>query len=397
MLLPLKKTKNKQSNYVSNNKTPLWQMVEDAPLYRRPLEKSLPTEDYIIYCRQHSEKEAYEYLTERLGKPPLFFLFHKEKKKIAKKAYGDISYKMFSEYPDYAHCSVIVYGNMKEYLAMCNAAGRGNIRNNFLYVTTDKLKISSGQCSQTYWDDCKNELETLYSSLEDEESRKTLASIIKARVTGNHGYLRVSGYPEYQHPLVNARHADWVIDGGAANGKTSVSFAEFAGKKAKVIAVEPDADNIEEIKEIQKEYKNIEIAEFALGIDKEILEFQSGMGGSSAVISRSMDGFEVQQDGIVKVECVSLETLHKEYSLKGIGIISMDVEGSELTVLENDINFLKKERPIIQVSMYHRTTDLIDLFMILKNELDNYAYFLGHHKAKHTETDLYCMPRELMK
>jgi len=102
-------------------------------------------------------------------------------------------------------------------------------------------------------------------------------------------------------------------------------------------------------------------------------------------------------DGIVKVECVSLEALHKQYSLKGIGLISMDVEGSELTVLENDINFLKKQRPILQVSMYHRTTDLVDLFMILKNGLDNYAYFLGHHKAKHTETDLYCMPRELMK
>ena len=43
--------------------------------------------------------------------------------------------------------------------------------------------------------------------LEDEESKKIFASRIRALITGNIGYIKLSRFPEYYHPQVRLQGA----------------------------------------------------------------------------------------------------------------------------------------------------------------------------------------------
>ena len=64
-----------------------------------------------------------------------------------------------------------------------------------------------------------------------------------------------------------------------------------------------------------------------------------------------------------------------------IGLIKMDIEGTELNALKGAINTLKKCRPYLTLSAYHKTEDLITLPKFIKSVYGNF--------------DLYVVPRWL--
>src|SRR5262249_31009240 len=92
-------------------------------------------------------------------------------------------------------------------------------------------------------------LEAVFGMLEDEESRLTLASVVKQRITSDHGHLRIARYREYEHPHAMAQAGEWVADCGASDGNTSFRFARRAGPSGKVYAFEPDPANAQTIRQ----------------------------------------------------------------------------------------------------------------------------------------------------
>ncbi|MNV41321.1 2-O-methyltransferase NoeI [compost metagenome] len=207
--------------------------------------------------------------------------------------------------------------------------------------------------------------------------------MIKHKITGDHGYLRISNYREYFHPLVSAEEGDWVIDGGASNGKTSFRFSSRVGSKGKVFAFEPDPTNAQKIEagiQLQPERSNVVLMQSALSDRSGTLNFTATADGSS----RLEDG------GGVSVSAKRIDDL----DLPKCDLISLDIEGAEASALNGAAATIRKLRPKLQISIYHRREDLFSLPLLVRTLTENYAFFIGHHDAYHSETDLYAIPRE---
>lgn len=75
--------------------------------------------------------------------------------------------------------------------------------------------------------------------------------------------------------------------------------------------------------------------------------------------------------------------------------IKMDIEGAEFHALTGGINLIKRERPILAISIYHSLEDFWKIPQYLMAELENYRYYVRHHALIFCETVLYAVPNEL--
>ena len=67
----------------------------------------------------------------------------------------------------------------------------------------------------------------------------------------------------------------------------------------------------------------------------------------------------------------------------------MDVEGSELKSLYGCLNTIKKYKPKLQISVYHRPEDLWEISNFIENLNLGYKQYLGHHYYGLWESVLY--------
>ncbi|WP_027179890.1 FkbM family methyltransferase [Maridesulfovibrio bastinii] len=238
-----------------------------------------------------------------------------------------------------------------------------------------------------FFESRRAELLKVFNLLEDIESKLTFASIVKYRITGDHGYLRIAPFSEYHHPIVKPQEGDVVFDIGASNGVTSAHFSKMVGKKGMVYAFEPEPNNIEKIKkriEAKKFTSQIELVPFALGEKSGVVSF-NGSGGSGKIVERG--GYEVKVTTLD--EFSSSLVFHERL------VLSFDIEGGEQATLRGGLNFLRRTRPFLQISIYHGADALHEIPLWVSENLENYVFFMAHHDSYHCETDLYAIPKEM--
>lgn len=241
-----------------------------------------------------------------------------------------------------------------------------------------------------YYSKHRRELEELWSRLEDEESRLTLASIVKSRIHGNCGYLRIAEYEEYDHPLVRAEPGESVADCGSFDGKTSIDFARKVGASGKVYAFEPSPENRKRIRQNLRSLNvgNVVVVAKAVSSKVGTVRFSAGDAGSSRIS---------EDEGGIEVPTVSLDHYSRRNGGLRLDVISLDIEGAEPDALEGARRLIRKQRPKFQISIYHENDHLFGIPLKFLRDHRDYALFLGHHNTYSTETDAYLVPRERLR
>ncbi len=224
----------------------------------------------------------------------------------------------------------------------------------------------------------------VFEALNDEPSKETFASIMRARLEAENGYLQIASYAEYDHPLALPAPGDVVIDGGSFDGHSSIQLASAVGPEGRVFAMEPETENYLKVCEATSSFENIIPCAFGLWKQRAVLSFSSGDAASS----------KLEETGDCQVPVTSIDEIVRSYCLKRLDLIKLDVEGVEGEALEGGWSSIKRFRPRLHVSIYHKPNDFLDLTKRLIEGLSDYCYFLGHHNYYHTETDLYAVPRE---
>ena len=150
---------------------------------------------------------------------------------------------------------------------------------------------------------------------------------------------------------------DIVIDAGANVGDYTVKAGNIV-KKGKVIAIEPNPNNVEIIKKniILNKLYNVEVLPFAI----------SNVSGVAKLSGDSV-GASIMQDveNSLQVQTITIEDILKKYCTTGKKVVmKMDIEGAEELVFRNP-SFLKMVREI-SIEL-HGEKNIKEIPMILKN------------------------------
>jgi FkbM family methyltransferase len=236
----------------------------------------------------------------------------------------------------------------------------------------------------------KKSLEDVYAMLDDEESKIIFAARIRAITSGHIGYLKVSNYNEYFHPLVLPEAGDIVLDGGisAENISSQLEIIRCIGADGKWFGFEPDPEGFrvshDKIKKFSP-YDNYQVIPFGLWNKHDKLYFEILGQGTHVINSKKQNS--------VACNVLSIDEFVNAQQFDRVDFIKLDVEGSELNALKGSAQTIKNFKPRLAVSLYHLQHDLYSIPLFLKKICIDYRFYLGHHHSTLHETILYAKPR----
>lgn len=170
------------------------------------------------------------------------------------------------------------------------------------------------------------------------------------------------------------------IDAGCLDMETSRAFAKWSnGVYKRIIAFEPDEGCYQNI--IKSRGKNdlhdFEVLPYATWNKKEEINFFNSVGG----------GGRISKDGGAVIVGESIDNVIKE----GATFIKLDVEGAELKTLMGAAEMIKKYKPRLAISIYHKPSDIYEIPLLLMEYRPDYRFYIRHYTSYIWETVLYAV------
>jgi FkbM family methyltransferase len=217
---------------------------------------------------------------------------------------------------------------------------------------------------------------------------------VHATTTGLAYALRQKQY-EYHNGDVHckAEAGDVVIDAGGCWGETTMYFAHEAGPTGLCVAYEFIPSNVEVIK--RNLALNPHLADRIRVVQhplwnttgKELYFVDWGPG------SRVSDDPKWRQSAQGKATTITIDETLKLLGLNRLNFIKMDIEGSELAALKGGEASIRKYRPKLAISLYHRPEDFTDIPRYIDSLNLGYKFYLEHHTLYQNETVLFAVPQ----
>jgi len=186
-------------------------------------------------------------------------------------------------------------------------------------------------------------------------------------------------------------HGTAFIDGGCLDCRTSYLFADWCGNEySKIYAFEPDPVSCSICK---KNLSNREIRDFNLiqaGLsdhEGEVL-FRTGLYGCSHIVETG----GVEEKNSVTVPVTTIDGTVGE---EKVGFIKMDIEGTEFDALHGAKRVIVRDKPLLAISVYHRTGDMLAIMDYLRCLVPEYRFWLRHYSIGVADTVLYASIDEL--
>jgi FkbM family methyltransferase len=167
---------------------------------------------------------------------------------------------------------------------------------------------------------------------------------------------------------------DLIVDAGAYIGASSIRFSQLF-KKNQVVAIEPFVENFNLLKKNISNYKNIipiNCALVASNYIDEVFLYKSKTGAwGNNIINYTNDNRNLAI--INKVESITLKDIVNRFHKK-IGILKLDIEGSEKMIFENDKKILN-DINIIIVELHKKIhRDIEKLFFSFAKKRYNFYF-----------------------
>ena len=185
------------------------------------------------------------------------------------------------------------------------------------------------------------------------------------------------------------------IDAGACYGDSTLIFSRFYGP-GKIYAFEPSDGNREKMLNIMRQLQVpesvFELEKYGLGDKAERLVFQCEENSTFGVQSKE------KTSTAHAVEIITLDDFAGKKDLKnGIRLIKADLEGMGLAMLKGAEHTIRRNRPVLLLSIYHTREELFGIYQTLQNWNLNYEFAIrsGVFPLKFGEITLLGYPAEL--
>ncbi len=138
-----------------------------------------------------------------------------------------------------------------------------------------------------------------------------------------------------------------VIDGGSASGDSALVFLEY--KPSKVYAFEPSKRQISELNEtikLNSVSDKIEIVPYGLSDKSDICLIHD------------------QRQMMSEVSAITIDSFCHD---KRIALIKLDIEGAELSAVQGAEATIRRDRPILLISIYHKPEDFFGIKPLIES------------------------------
>lgn len=224
--------------------------------------------------------------------------------------------------------------------------------------------FGDGFVTEDFLKEKQSDIELLFSSLADEQSRKVLNGLIDFKTTGDIDTLFKIETPknEIYKNIFHISDDEIFVDAGAYDGDTVKEFIENVNSYKKIIAFEPAEKNFNKLKSNIKG-ENILLYNSAVG-DKKSTAFMNEKGGRNPYLTDS---------GKFEIDIVALDDI-----VENATYIKYDVEGFELAAIDGSRRLISAY-PKLSISIYHKLGDFIDIPLYIKKIAPEYKLYLRHH------------------
>lgn len=170
------------------------------------------------------------------------------------------------------------------------------------------------------------------------------------------------------------------VDGGCYGGETSLRFARWSGDAYREIyAFEPDRQMCRKA------------GEGLAGGLRDFHLFNRGLWDAEGELcfrSQEMGASHIEENGEERVAVTSID---KELAGRRVTFIKLDIEGAELKALAGAGETIRKNRPRLAVSLYHKPEDVWEIPSLLLSYHGDYTFYLRHYSFNECETVLYAV------
>ncbi len=220
-----------------------------------------------------------------------------------------------------------------------------------------------------FYKEHRSELESAFDMMADDLSRQTLENVINFKLSGNIDFLTkiFSDKDEAFRHILCLEKSESFLDLGAYRGDTIQEFLTYTnGCYSHITALEPDAKTFRKLKIYAGKMPNVQLFNMGIWNDDTDLKFDASLGRGSSI----------RASGTQSLAVTKIDTLYRRHPLT---ILKMDVEGSEHQALLGGINTLQRDKPKINMALYHRSEDLFDLPLLLHQINPSYRFYLRQH------------------
>ena len=300
----------------------------------------------------------------------------------------------------------------------------GFAKERLLSISNPETMYYYTHLSQWYWPEedlvlHADELQDVYNLLSDQKSKEIFVSrialfvrggdyesycnfILKFRDFSNSEGARLQetseAYLQFNNDLIHIGDNEVLVDGGAFTGDSAIEFIKAcANKEVKyrgIFCFEPDPKIFAVLKVNTARYDNVVPRPFGLWSHSSTLRFaDSNMlkPGSTRIASvyGNNDDRPGGESGNMEICTVSID---EEFPDETVTIIKMDIEGAEIEALRGAMKTIRRCRPRLIVSAYHKRDDLFEIPLLINQTAPNYKIYLRHFSGNFEETTLFAIP-----
>lgn len=215
----------------------------------------------------------------------------------------------------------------------------------------------------------------------------------RLNIIGNH-YLARKSLRQY-FEFINLNQIETIIEGGVYDGRDAMEFISKKQGEVKVYGFEPFTHHLQvgNFGEKLNKSGSFVLVEKGLWSSRETLKFSKNNFLSSVV---GFSEISKNENDVDEIEAISIDEYVAGTDLKSVDFIKMDIEGSEIEALSGAVNSIRKFRPQLAISIYHRKEDYFEIPLFLNKHVNSYEYYLGHYTPDIYETVWYGIPKEKM-
>lgn len=231
----------------------------------------------------------------------------------------------------------------------------------------------------------EKEIKEAYDLLSDEKSRRLFGTVLFYKLSGKIKYLREClSTPGECYSLFRFDLVRTAIDAGAYNGDTVEEMLGINPKISHIVAIEPDKRNFKKLLDKATLLPSLRPINAAVADKEGIAEF-SASGNRNSTLNEGSYKKKVECVPLITVDLLSLTPDYIKY----------DVEGAEAAAIIGSAETIRRSRPYLTVSLYHRNEDIFALPLLSSRLAEDYRFYLKRTPSLPAwELRLICVPTE---